>query len=67
MLLTPFHAAEQHSKGRISDSAERSDFPMSPVLCEQLKVARFSGPSDWLSFLVHFWTSKNELNINLEH
>ena len=34
----PSHAAEQHSKERISESAERSDFPMSPVLCEQRRV-----------------------------
>jgi hypothetical protein len=33
------------------------DFPMSPVLCEQRRVARFSGPSDWLPFLVRFWAS----------
>jgi len=33
---------------------------MSPVPCKQRKVARIGGPSDWLSFLVPFWTSKNE-------
>jgi hypothetical protein len=47
MLLMPFHAAEQHNKERISNSAEYPargyklrDFPMSPVFCEQCGAAR---------------------------
>jgi len=39
MLFTPFHAAEQRSNEWISDSEERSDFPMSPGLCEQHRMS----------------------------
>jgi hypothetical protein len=73
MFLMPFHAAEQHNKERISDSAEYPikgyklrDFPMSPVLCEQhpsrgykLRAARYCGPGERLPFLVRFCTLKN--------
>jgi hypothetical protein len=33
---------------------------MSPVLYEQRRVARSSGPSERLPFLVRFWANKNE-------
>ena len=59
----PFHAAEFRGKERISDSAERSDFPMSPVLCKERRMSivgssifadnsRDAGPSDRLHFLL---------------
>jgi len=68
----PFHVAEQHSKERLSDSAEYPakgyDFPMSPVLCEQhpargykLRAARYSGPSERLPFFVF---GQVKMNIN---
>jgi len=39
IFLTPFHAAEQLRKERVSNSAELCDFPMSPVLCKQRRMS----------------------------
>jgi len=38
-VFMPFHAAEHRGKERISDSAERSDFPMSPVLGKERRMS----------------------------
>jgi len=59
----PFHAAEQRSKKLKSDSAERSDFPMSPVLCEQHRVAE--GQVNRLPFLLvrFLWAIKENERI----
>jgi len=52
----PFHAAVQHSKDRISDSADllRCDIPMSPVLCKQegsrAERGQVTGCSFWFLF-----------------
>ena len=63
----PFHAAEQRSKERISESAERSDFPMSPVLCEQHRASAFGGQVNGCTFFGSFLYASKEMNIKTYH
>jgi hypothetical protein len=53
-LFLPFHAAEQHSKVQINDSAERSDFPKRLHFASSAGTFAESETSDGLPFLVRF-------------